>query len=523
LTVAGAAAALALAPQLVNAESTTNPELQSSQGGTLAGKASGAFTTYQISQPTAAPVTITLTFSPFDAVWTHAIGLNIYQGGKTLASATGLSQALHDATNSTAPSVTVTPSAGGGAVLVQVFNYSPDTISFTLTYSSSSSALSGTPTGPMPTSTAQARYVYVGTYTAPNTAPGGTAPSTARGIYVFKLDPSNGALTQIQVVTGIENPSWVTLDPQQKHLYATSEVSTWKGTNNSGGITAFSIDPGTGMLTKLNDQPTMGAIPAEVQVDPTGRYAVIANYNGANYSVLPIRSDGSLGPATDVFKVSGMGPIASRQEAPHPHDMVFDPAGRFLFGSDLGSDKLWVWNLNLTTGKLTPTALPYVQVASGSGPRHLTFHPSGKFLYVIAEMASSITAYSYDASRGAATWVQTVSTLPPDFAGTSTTAEIIMHPSGRFVYGSNRGHDTIAGFAIDQKSGKLTLIGWTPIQGQIPRGFNIDPSGSLLLAGGQNSNTLAAFLINPTTGALTPTGVVTQTPTPVSIQFGRTF
>jgi 6-phosphogluconolactonase len=367
---------------------------------------------------------------------------------------------------------------------------------------------------------APSRYVYVGTYTAPHTAPGGIQPSTARGIYVFKMDGRTGGLSPIQVFD-MENPSWVTVDANASHLYATSEVSTWKGASNTGGITAFGVDPATGKITSIDDQPTKGAIPAHVIVDPSGKFALVANYVGANFSVLPILASGGLGAATEVFAVTGHGPNTARQEAPHPHQTLFDPAGGFVFGPDLGTDNVWSWTLS-PLGKLIPNAnLDHAQVASGSGPRHMSFHPSGRFVYVIDEMVSSITAFTYNAARGTFTWLQTVSTLPPDFTGTSSTAEIIVHQSGKFVYGSNRGHNSIVGFRIDQTTGKLSLIGWTSTEGAIPRGFNIDPSGRLMLVGNQNSDTVVPFRINQSSGKLHPTGAVTWTPVPVSFAFGR--
>ena len=367
---------------------------------------------------------------------------------------------------------------------------------------------------------APSRYVYVGTYTAPNTAPGGTQPSTARGIYVFKMDGGTGGLTEVQVLE-IENPSWVAVDANASHLYATSEVSTWKGASNTGGVTAFGIDPATGRITSMDDQPTGGAIPAHVIVDPSGKFALVANYVGANWSVLPILDDGGLGSASGVFAVTGHGPNTARQEAPHPHHTVFDPAGAYVFGADLGTDSVWSWTLNTTTGMLSPNAnLDDARVASGSGPRHLAFHPSGKFVYVIDEMASSITAFSYDAAHGTFIWLQTASTLPADFTGTSSTAEIIVHQSGNFVYGSNRGHNSIVGFRIDQTTGKLSPIDWTSTQGEIPRGFNVDPSGRLMLVGNQNSDTVVPFRIDQSSGELEATGAVTATPVPVSFAFG---
>ncbi len=367
---------------------------------------------------------------------------------------------------------------------------------------------------------APSRYVYVGTYTAPHTAPGGTQPSTAVGVYVFKLDGQTGGLSQVQVVP-LENPSWVTLDPQGRYLYAISEVDTWKGTANSGGITAYAIDATTGMLTAINDQPTMGAIAAHAIVDPAGKYVLVANYNGSNFVVLPIQPNGGLGPVSQVVTVSGTGPDASRQEMPHPHQIQFDPAAKFVFGNDLGTDKVWVWTFDAAQGKLTPTPLPAIQVASGSGPRHSAFHPTGKAMYVIAEMGSAVSAFSYDATKGQAIWLQTLSTLPPDFRGTSTCAELIMHPSGRWLYGSNRGHDSIVGYAVDQATGRLTVIDWWSTQGMVPRGFTIEPSGAFLLAGNQNSDSVVPFRIGQDSGRLTPTGAVTNTPVPVTFGFGR--
>lgn len=364
---------------------------------------------------------------------------------------------------------------------------------------------------------APSRFVYVGTYTS--TAPGGVVPSTSRGVYVFKMNGRTGALTLVQVVELVD-PSWVATDINSTHLYVTSEVSTWKGTANSGGLTAYAIAAGTGMLSVINDQPTLGAIPAHVILDPSGRFALVANYIGANFTVLPVQSNGGVAPATDVFAVTGKGPNTARQEAPHPHQTLVDPAGRFVFGPDLGTDKVWSWTLS-NTGTLVPNAnLPYDQVASGSGPRHMSFHPSGQWVYVIDEMVSSITAFRYDQVAGTFTWIQTVSTLPENFTGASSTAEIIVHPSGKWVYGSNRGHNTIVAFRIDQSTGKLKVINWTSTQGSIPRGFNIEPTGRIMLVGNQNSDTVVPFRINQNSGRLHPTGAVTHTPVPVSFAFG---
>ncbi len=319
---------------------------------------------------------------------------------------------------------------------------------------------------------------------------------------------------------GIENPSWVAVDANASHLYATSEVSTWNGANNTGGITAFGIDSATGKITPINDQPTGGAIPAHVIVDPSGRFAVVANYVGANWSVLPVLDNGALGSATGVFAVTGHGPNTARQEAPHPHDTKFDPAGAYVVGPDLGTDGVWSWTLDTSTGILVPNSnLDHAQVASGSGPRHISFHPSGRFAYVIDEMVSSITAFSYDGERGTFTWLQTVSTLPPEFTGTSSTAEVIVHQSGNFVYGSNRGHDSIAIWEVADENGELRPVGHESTRGKTPRNFSLDPTGAWLLVANQESDTIVPFRRDADSGRLTATGPVTPTPSPVAILF----
>ena len=289
----------------------------------------------------------------------------------------------------------------------------------------------------------------------------------------------------------------------------------------SGGITAFSIDQTTGMIKSIGDQPTGGSIPATVIVDPSGKFALVSNYVGASWSVLPIQADGSLGPAT-IFPVTGHGANTARQEAPHPHDTKFDPAGRFVFGPDLGTDHVWSWTLDTTTGTLVPNA--NLDSSGGRVRRRATAYfvpPERQFMYVLGEMASSITAFSYDAAKGMGTWLQTVSTLPPDFTGNNGTAEIIVHQSGKFVYASNRGHNTIAAFGIDQATGMLNPIGWTSTQGAIPRGFNIDPSGRMMLVGNQNGDTWSRSASTRTSAGSFPLARCTQTPVPVSFAFGN--
>jgi 6-phosphogluconolactonase len=493
---AAVAAALAPAATLASVEgaSVAATELLATQAGNLVGNPGGSFANYQISNPSAAVTTLNLFYSPSDSSFSAGIGFNVYQSGTKLASVTGASLPL---------TATFTPSASGGPVLVQVFNYSTQTINYSLSSSLAPVVL--------PPGTAHARFVYVGTYTSPN---------SAQGIYVFKMDPGSGSLTWIQTVP-TENPSFLAIDPQQKYLYSTNENGMLNGKPN-GAISAWAIDPAKGTLSPLNQQLTNGTYPAHISVHPSGKYLLGSNYGTGTFPIYPILGDGRLGPMSDVAQDQGVGTGTNpgRQEGPHAHMILTDPTGSHVVGVDLGADKMMVWTLNLATGKLSPNTVPYGQVASGSGSRHAAFHPTSKFAYVISEMGSSITAYSYDSSRGAFTWTQTVSTLPPDFSGNSSTAEIRVHPSGRFVYGTNRGHDSVVAFSIDQNTGKLTLVGWQPTLGKTPRGMNIDPSGTFLYAGNQGSNTIGVFRVNLATGQLVPTGQLVQTLVPVDIEFG---
>ena len=363
------------------------------------------------------------------------------------------------------------------------------------------------------------RYAYVGTYTAPNVPPGGSQPSTAVGIYVFELDLAHGSLTPAQVVANLPNPTFLAVDSSQTRLYATLEVDNWNGLT-SGGVAAFSIDPQSGLLTLLNSEGSGGAIPALPTLDPGGRYVLVPNYMGASFAVLPILPDGLVGPATSVFPVTGMGPNPARQDAPHPHDIVFDPAGRFVFGADLGTDHLWAWRLDTTTGSLVPASPPYALVASGSGPRHLAFHRTANVVYVVDELVSSITVFDYEPTTGAFTWMQSVPTVPTDYLGVNYPAEIVVAPNGQVVYASNRGHDSIATFAVDGQRGTLSPVGWTSTRGSFPRSFCVDPSGTMLLVANQNSDSIVTYSIDQATGSPIWTGQEFSTPTPVCIVLG---
>jgi 6-phosphogluconolactonase len=253
-------------------------------------------------------------------------------------------------------------------------------------------------------------------------------------------------------------------------------------------------------------------------VDREGKFVLVAHYAGGCVSVLPIREDGRLGEPTDIIRHQGSGVNPQRREAPHPHSVNLDAANRFLFVPDLGLDKIMIYRVDATQGKLKPNDEPWARVKAGAGPRHFDFHPNGKYAYVINELDSTFTAFAYDNERGRLREIETVSTLPEGFTGTNTCADVHVAPSGKFLYGSNRGHDSIATFAINEDTGKLTYVAHEPTQGKTPRNFAIDPTGNFLLAANQNSDTIVTFRIDRTTGKLSPTGDVTRVPMPVCLK-----
>src|SRR6516225_5479706 len=360
---------------------------------------------------------------------------------------------------------------------------------------------------------AKARFVYVGTYTFPGTAPGGTQQSQAKGIYVFRMNPSNGGLTLLQIAE-IANPSYLALDPTLQHLYSVNEMT-------DGAVSAFAINQTNGTLTFLNMMPTNGQDTTHLSVQPSGPYLFAASYTSGNFQGFRINSDGSIGDMTDNFQDvgNGTGPNPARQEGPHAHQILTDLDGDHVFGVDLGADKVNVWNLDSGTGKLIANTVPLAPIASGSGPRHMAFHPDRQHAYVLSELASSVTVFDYDPVRAAFIWKQTISTVPPDFTGANTTAEIRVHPNGRFLYNTNRGHNSVTIFEIEPETGELEVIGWESTRGEWPRGMNLDPSGSFLYAANQNTDNIAVFRIDPVSGKLQLSSLV-NTPTPVDVEFG---
>jgi len=349
--------------------------------------------------------------------------------------------------------------------------------------------------------------VYIGTYTTKG----------AEGIYVYSFDPSSGELTFSSKATGIVNPTFLAIDPQRQYLYAANEVDTFDD-KPSGAVSAFSIDRETGELTFLNVQLSHGTSPCHLSVDQTGQFVLVANYGSGSVSVLPIRDDGRLGEASDFIQHEGSSVNPKRQQGPHAHSITIDPANHYAFAADLGLDKILVYQLDLSRGKLHPHDKPWVSVHAGAGPRHFAFHPNEKFAYVINEIDSTVTAFAYDEARGTLQELQTVSALPEDFTGTSYCADVHVSPSGKYVYGSNRGHDSIVILKVDSTTGTLSYVGHQATQGKWPRNFAIDPTGSYLLAANQDSDTIVTFHVDERTGILTPTGHVASVPAPVCLK-----
>jgi 6-phosphogluconolactonase len=349
--------------------------------------------------------------------------------------------------------------------------------------------------------------VYIGTYTQ----------GDSEGIYVYRLDTSSGALEYVSVATGVDNPSFLDLHPQKPYLYAINEISEFDG-ESSGAITAFSIDEETGQLTLLNQQSTIGLGPCHLSVDATGKFVLVANYGGGSVCMLPIQEDGTLGEATDFIQHEGSSVDPARQQGPHAHSIMIDPANQYAFTPDLGLDKILIYKIDLTNGKLVPNDPSSAEVAPGGGPRHFDFHPNRKYAYVINEMGNTVTAFTYDETNGSLAEIQTIPTLPDGFDGTSHTADVHVSPSGKFLYGSNRGHDSIVIFAIDPETGTLTYVDHESTQGETPRNFAIDSTGTFLLAENQGTDTIVTFRIDSDTGKLTATGHVANVPMPVCLK-----
>lgn len=352
-------------------------------------------------------------------------------------------------------------------------------------------------------------FAFIGTY---------TAKTDSKGIYSFHFDSGTGRLTSMAVAATTPDPSFLTVAHNEKYLYAVNELSEFGG-EKSGAVTSYSIDAKSGKLVQLNQVASGGADPCYVSFDQSGKYLLVANYTGGSVSTFPIAADGHIGPAAAIVQHTGSGPNKERQEGPHAHYIATSANNRFVFVVDLGLDEVVVYRFDPATGSLAPNDPPFAKLAPGAGPRHLAFHPNGKFVYVLNEVIPTVTALAYDSKSGSFSTLQTLSTIPKDFTAHNDTAEIVVHPSGKFLYASNRGHDSIAEFTIDPAKGTLTLAGDFPTQGKTPRNFALDPTGKFLLAANQESNNIVIFRIDQSTGALVATGQVAQVPAPVDIVF----
>jgi len=351
-------------------------------------------------------------------------------------------------------------------------------------------------------------WVYIGTYTG----------GQSKGIYLFQLDLATGKMTPQGLAAEAVSPSFLAVHPNRKFLYAVNEVSEFAG-QKGGAVSAFAMDPQTGHLTLLNQQSSGGDGPCHLIVDREGKNVLVANYGGGSVAVLPIQPNGSLGKASAFVQHHGSSVNPQRQEKPHAHSVRVDAANRFAFVADLGLDKIMIYRFDADKGTIVPNDVPAAAVAPGAGPRHFIFHPNGAAAYVINEMDSTVTVFDYDAHTGKLTPIQTLSTLPEDFRGTNYPAEVQVTPDGRFLYGSNRGHDSLAIFSIDAHTGRLTYVGDQSTLGKNPRNFGIDPTGTYLLAANQDSNSIHVFRIDPQTGKLHPTGQTVEAPKPVCVLF----
>ena len=347
--------------------------------------------------------------------------------------------------------------------------------------------------------TLSAEHIYIG--------------STRKGIYLADFDAKSGKLSQPTLVSDTAAPGYFAIHPDGKHLYAANEL-------DKGTVTAFEIDRASGKLKEINSASVKSAGPCHIAIDKSGHWAITANYDGGSVTVLPIQAGGRIGEASDFIQYKGSGPNRDRQTAPHAHWVGFIPASKLALVADLGRDEVAIYDFSAKDGRLTPSTQAFMTIPPGSGPRHGAMHPSGKFFYVINELSSTVNGFYYDLDLKRFTLLQTISTLPEGFKGQNDDAEIAVHPSGKYVYASNRGRDSIAVFEIsDLKRGTLKLVADVPTGGKTPRQFEIDPTGHWMLVGNEGSNSIAIFSIDVSTGKLTPTSMVSDVLRPGCIKF----
>jgi 6-phosphogluconolactonase len=359
---------------------------------------------------------------------------------------------------------------------------------------------------------ASSYMVYVGTYTA----------TGSKGIYNYRFDPKTGKLTPIGVAAQIANPSFLVTDPQHRFLYAVTEMGQEPGADSykkNGSISSYSIDRKTGALTFLNKVDAGGGGSCHLVVDKTGKMLFVANYGSGNVASFAIKPDGSIGERTGFDQHTGSSVDPARQKGPHAHAVVLSPDNHFLFVPDLGLDQVKIYRVDAAKSTFTANDPGYATVKAGLGPRHFTFGRGAKFAYALCEMGSSVVVFSYNPVKGSLTPVQTISNLPEGFTGIDNSAEIEMDQSGRFLYASNRGNDSITVFAVDPAKGTLTKVQVVPTQGNIPRNFALDPTGKYLVAANQKSNSLVVFSVDPQNGKLTAAGQMLDVPSPVDVLF----
>jgi 6-phosphogluconolactonase len=354
--------------------------------------------------------------------------------------------------------------------------------------------------------------VYFGTYTG----------AKSKGIYVSRFDAATGTLSAPQLAAETASPSFLAVRPEGDFLYAVNEVDTFDG-KRAGSVSAFAVDKHTGLLTPLNQVTSGGPGPAHLSVDHTGGTVFVANYGGGSVESIPIKNDGSLDAPASFVQHTGHSVNPGRQREPHAHQIIVDPSNRFAYVADLGLDKIMIYRFAAAAHTLSPASPASAAVKPGAGPRHVVFTADGRFGYVINELDCTITAFRRDASTGALTETQAISSLPPGVSVEKafSTAEIALSPSGAFLYGSNRGHDSISVFAVDKASGRLTYVDNTPSGGKTPRGFAIEPSGTYLIAGNQDSDSVVVFRIDAASGKLTRTGSTIAVGAPVDVTFVR--
>ena len=356
-----------------------------------------------------------------------------------------------------------------------------------------------TGTSPVP------RFAYVGSFAT------STRGAHGEGLSVYSIDAASGRWTRVQLLAGEVNPGYLALDPRRPVLYSVHPVANQ--------VSAFAINDNTGELTVINRQPSGGDDPSHLAIEPAGRFLVVANYVAGTVEVLPVNADGSLGAPTDVVATKGeLGPHRTEQPGPHPHQCPFDPSGQFVVVPDKGLDRLFIFRIDGATGRLVPADPPFTKTRSGAGPRHIAFHPRLPFAWVINELDSTVAAYRFK-DTGALEPIQIMPSLPSTYTGDNSGAAIVVSPSGRFVYASNRGHNSVAIFRIDEATGMLSPVGWELTKGSTPRFICLNPAGTRLFAANQRSDSIVEFSVDQATGALAATGQVIAASTPVCIVF----